>query len=50
MMLPQVFIADKKKARELGGVEPFSRIKKDLLKEIKALEPGDRVLVLGTSR
>ncbi len=30
--------------------EPFSRIKKDLLREAKALAPGDRVLIVGNSR
>ncbi len=30
--------------------EPFSRIKKELLKEAKALGPGERVLLLGSSR
>mgnify|MGYP001807560094 CR=1 FL=1 len=30
--------------------EPFSRIKKELLKEAKTLAPGERVLVLGNSR
>jgi hypothetical protein len=30
--------------------EPFSRIKKDLVKEVKALRPGDRVIVIGNSR
>ena len=28
----QVFVADKKRAKLLGGVEPYNRIKKDLLK------------------
>eukprot|EP00775_Hariotina_reticulata_P000972 gene972-1298_t len=45
----KVFVSDKKKAREFGGQEPFSRIKKDLLKEVKDLAPGDRVLVVGSS-
>ncbi len=30
--------------------EPFSRIKKELLKEVKSLGPGERVLVMGNSR
>jgi hypothetical protein len=30
--------------------EPFSRLKKDLVKEVKALRPGDRVIVIGNSR
>eukprot|EP00878_Enallax_costatus_P017399 GHUV01018273.1.p1 GENE.GHUV01018273.1~~GHUV01018273.1.p1 ORF type:complete len:830 (+),score=314.81 GHUV01018273.1:156-2492(+) len=46
----KVFVSDKKKAKEFGGQEPFSRIKKDLLRELKALGPGDRVLVMGCSR
>lgn len=31
--LLKVFLTDKKKMKEFGGTEPFSRIKKDLLKE-----------------
>jgi hypothetical protein len=58
----QVFSSDKKKAKKKpkGGeesgdgeapVEPPSRIKKELLKEMKNLAPGDRVVVIGcTSR
>ncbi|KAI8469151.1 MAG: hypothetical protein J3K34DRAFT_514240 [Monoraphidium minutum] len=54
----KVFVSDKKRAKEFGGQarggagggEPFSRIRKDLVKEVKALRPGDRVLVLGNSR
>eukprot|EP00879_Flechtneria_rotunda_P017578 GHRR01018428.1.p2 GENE.GHRR01018428.1~~GHRR01018428.1.p2 ORF type:complete len:118 (+),score=20.71 GHRR01018428.1:1259-1612(+) len=46
----KVFISDKKKAKEFGGQEPFGRIKKDLLREMKDLGPGDRVLVVGCSR
>ena len=30
----QVFVSDKKRAKLLGGVEPFNRIKKDLLKQV----------------
>jgi hypothetical protein len=30
--------------------EPFSRIKKELLRELKGLAPGDRVLLVGCSR
>ena len=42
----------KKKMKDYGGVmhEPFTRIKKELLKEVKALQPGDRVLVIGNSQ
>lgn len=29
--------------------DPYSRIKKELLKEIKVLKPGERVLVVGNS-
>lgn len=46
----KVFITDKKKLREFGSQEPFSRIKKELLKEVKSLGPGERVLVMGNSR
>lgn len=57
-----MFSSDKKKAKKKpkGGeesgdgeapVEPPSRIKKELLKEMKNLAPGDRVVVIGcTSR
>ena len=31
----QVFIMDKKKARTFGGVEPFNRIRKELVKEVR---------------
>jgi SpoVK/Ycf46/Vps4 family AAA+-type ATPase len=40
---------DKRKAEEQGGTEPFNRMKRDLLVEIAALAPTDRVLVIGTS-
>jgi hypothetical protein len=30
-----VFIMDKKKARGYGGIEPFSRIRKELVKEVR---------------
>ncbi|KAK3245248.1 hypothetical protein CYMTET_45172 [Cymbomonas tetramitiformis] len=46
----KVFISDKKKMKEFGGMEPFSRIKKELLKEIKQLGPGDRVLIVGNTQ
>lgn len=36
--------------RRQSPQEAFSRIKKDLIKEVKALRPGDRVLVVGNSR
>ena len=45
----KVFIADKKKQREFGGQDSFARIKKDLLKEMKQVQPGDQVLVMGNS-
>ncbi|CAL8467595.1 g7133 [Coccomyxa elongata] len=45
----KVFIMDKRKAEEHGGIETFNRIKRDLLAEIAALAPTDRVLVIGTS-
>ena len=28
-------VSDKKRAKLLGGVEPFNRIKKDLLKQVQ---------------
>ncbi|KAF6264066.1 hypothetical protein COO60DRAFT_270081 [Scenedesmus sp. NREL 46B-D3] len=46
----KVFVSDKKKAKEFGGQEPFSRIKKELLRELKGLAPGDRVVLVGCSR
>jgi len=47
----KVFVADKKKQKEFNtnGGDPFNRIKKDLLKEMKQLQPGDGVLVVGNS-
>lgn len=45
----KVFVSDKKKAKEFGGQEPFSHIKKELLRELKGLAPGDRVLLVGAS-
>ena len=47
--IEKVFVSDKKKAKEYGGKEAFSRIKKFLLAEMKALKPGTRVIVMGTS-
>eukprot|EP00898_Chlorokybus_atmophyticus_P002625 jgi/Chlat1/3363/Chrsp23S00269 len=46
----RVFVSDKKKARAYGLAELPSRIKKDLLKEVSALQPTDRVVVVGASR
>ena len=45
--LPQVFVTDKRRAEELGGAEPFNRIKKDLLLEVQSLQPEDRVVLIG---
>ena len=46
-----VFLTDKKKMRELPPTkEPTNRIKKELVKEVKALRPGDRVVVVGCAR
>lgn len=45
----KVFLTDKKKLKEFGSTEPFNRIKKELLKECKALQPGERVMVVGNS-
>ena len=47
----KVFVSDKKKQKEFNtnGGDPFNRIKKDLLKEMKQLQPGDGVLVVGNS-
>lgn len=47
--IEKVFITDKKKTKEFGGSEPFSRIKKELLKEAKQLKPGDQVLIICNS-
>lgn len=33
----KVFIMDKKKAKEFGGIELCNRIKKEMLKEVKAM-------------
>jgi hypothetical protein len=49
-LLPgQVFIMDKVKAAELGGNEPFNRIRRALGAELAALGPDERVLLLGLS-
>lgn len=47
----QVFVLDRTRARALAGPggEPPNRIRKQLLAEVSALEPGDGVLVLCTS-
>eukprot|EP00959_Pyramimonas_sp_CCMP1952_P168209 3514912-Pyramimonas_sp.AAC.1 len=38
--------------KEYGGVmhEPFTRIKKELVKETKALAPGERVIIIGNTQ
>jgi len=46
----KVFLSDKKKLKEFGSQEPYSRIKKELAKEAKGLGPGERVLIVGNSR
>ena len=38
---------DKRRAEESGASEPVNRIKKDLLQEIQAIQPADRVVVIG---
>jgi len=43
----QVFVMDKRRAEESGASEPVNRIKKDLLQEIQAIQPADRVVVIG---
>ncbi|XRB06577.1 dynein regulatory complex subunit 11 [Pycnococcus provasolii] len=48
----KVFITDKKKIKEwkeAGAQEPPNRIKKELLKEMKTVMAGERVIVLGSS-
>lgn len=30
--------------------EPLNRIRKELLKEVKSLQPGERVMLIGNSR
>eukprot|EP00892_Ulva_mutabilis_P001805 jgi/Ulvmu1/11625/UM008_0029.1 len=45
----KVFLSDKKKLKEFSSVEPYNRIKKELVKEMKQLKPGERVLVIGAS-
>lgn len=42
-------MSDKKRSKEFGGSEAFSRIKKELAKEMKGLGPDERILVLGCS-
>ncbi len=42
-----MFAADKRRAEEVEGNEPPSRMKRDLLQEIQALQPADRVVVIG---
>ena len=44
-----MFVSDKKRSKEFGGSEAFSRIKKELAKEMKGLGPEERILVLGCS-
>ena len=46
----KVFCTDKKLSKTWGLRESAGRIKKDLLKEVKALKPGDRVVVIGNAR
>ena len=42
-------MSDKKRSKEFGGTEAFSRIKKEVAKEMKGLGPEERILVLGCS-
>ena len=42
-----MFAADKRRAEEAEGNEPPSRMRRDLLQEIQALQPADRVVVIG---
>ncbi|MCO5548461.1 hypothetical protein L7F22_001919 [Adiantum nelumboides] len=44
-----IFIKEKKKLKASGLKDKSSRIKKPLLKELALLQPGDRVLLIGTS-
>ena len=47
--LEKVFLSDKKKLREYKSKELFNRIKKDLLKEVKGMKQGERVMIVGCS-
>lgn len=47
--LEKVFLSDKKKLREYKSKELFNRIKKDLLKEVKGMKKGERVMIVGCS-
>ena len=42
-------MSDKKRSKEFGGTEQFSRIKKELIKEMKGISADDQVLVIGCS-
>ncbi|GBG87220.1 hypothetical protein CBR_g45279 [Chara braunii] len=43
----KVFVTEKRKAREMAGTELSNRIRKELLKAVKNLVPGDRILIIG---
>ncbi|KAJ7568629.1 hypothetical protein O6H91_01G041400 [Diphasiastrum complanatum] len=45
----KIFVTDKKKLKTFRFKDKCNRIKKSLIKEVEALKPGDRVLILGTS-
>jgi SpoVK/Ycf46/Vps4 family AAA+-type ATPase len=46
----KVFVSDKKKKKEFQPYsEAFDRIKKLILKEVKKMAPGERVLLIGNS-
>ena len=45
----KVFLTDKKKLKEYGSTEPLNRVKKEMLKEVKAMAKGERVLIVGCS-
>ncbi len=45
----QVFVTDKKKMKAYGLKDKPNRIKKGLTQELKAINPGERVIFVGTT-
>ncbi len=45
----QVFVTDKKKIKAYGLKDKPNRIKKGLTQELKAINPGERVIFVGTT-
>ncbi|CAK9224215.1 unnamed protein product [Sphagnum troendelagicum] len=48
-LTPEVFVTNKKKMKSYGLKDKPNQIKKGLTQELKAINPGQRVIFMGTT-